>query len=583
MKILRAFSLRGHRSRSRFNRLLPANRSQLGADLLAGMTLAALGIPEVMGYTKIIGTPVVTGLYAMLLPMLAFALFGSSRHLVVSADSATAAMVAAALTALGYAPYSPRYVALTGMAALAVAGMLLLARLFRLGFLADFLSRTVLVGFLSGVGVQVAFGELHGLLGLDPGGQGFLGQLLHVVRAVPQTQVLNLAIALTVLAVIWLFEKTLPRLPGTLLAVMGMILASKLFDFGGQGIALVGTVPGGLPRIGPPEGGWNDYPRILPIAASCFVVILAQSAATARIYALKYRDTFDENTDLLGLALSNAAAGLSGSFVVNGSPTKTAMVDLAGGRTQVAHLTAVAMVLLVLLFLTEPLAALPNAVLAAIVFQIGLKLIDIRGLAAIHRKKPEEFRVALVTAATVVLLGVQEGILLALVLSLLQHVRRSYRPHIAVVMRDATDHWTLQPPVPGRMILPGMVMFWFGADLFYANAAFFDQETRRLVDQSPEPVRWLVIDASAITGLDYSAFQALRELKQDLRRKGVELAVTRIAEEAGMDWEQLELAGLIGKDRIFPSRHQCLRAYAAATGVEFAGGRNDLGEPDSRR
>lgn len=569
LKKLIASSGETHRPVTLFNGLLPLDRSRLGADVLAGITLAALGMPEVMGYTKIIGMPVVTGLYAMLLPMLAFALFGSSRHLVVSADSATAAMVAAALTALSFTPYSPKYIALAELVALAVAGMLLLARLFKLGFLADFLSRTVLVGFLSGVGVQVAFGELHGVLGLERGGHGFIGQLLYIVKGVHQLHWPSLAISLTVLAIIWIFERMAPRLPGALLAVVGMIVASRLFDWRAQGIALVGAVPGGLPRIGLPEVSWHDFADVLPIAASCFVVILAQSAATARAYALKYRDAFDENTDLVGLALANAAAGFSGSFVVNGSPTKTAMVDTAGGRSQIAHLTTVAVVLLVLLFLTGPLADLPDAVLAAIVFQIGLKLIDVRGLAAIHRAKPDEFRVALLTAATVVLVGVREGILLALMLSLLQHVRRSYRPHIAVVMRDEHDQWCLQPPVPGRMILPGMIMFWFGSDLFYANAPFFSKHTRRLVEHSPKPVRWLVIDASAITGLDYSAFQALRELKQDLDKQGVELAVTRIAEEAGADWDILDLTDLIGKDRIFPSRHECLRAYAAETGVEL--------------
>jgi SulP family sulfate permease len=296
---------------NKFDGLRSLKRSRLGADMLAGMTLAAVGIPEVMGYTKIIGTPVVTGLYAMLLPMLLFALFGSSRHLVVSADSATAAMVAAALTALAYAPYSPKYVALAGLVALMVAGMLLLARLFRLGFLADFLSRTVLVGFLSGVGLQVAFGELHGLLGFEKVGNGFFGQLFHVLKALPQTHWPSLSISLTVLAIIWIFEKKAPRLPGALLAVAGLIAASKVFDFGAQGIALVGTVPGGLPRVGLPEVAWHDFTRVLPIAASCFIVILAQSAATARAYALKYREAFDENTDLVGLGLANAAAGLS--------------------------------------------------------------------------------------------------------------------------------------------------------------------------------------------------------------------------------------------------------------------------------
>jgi sulfate permease, SulP family len=541
--------------------LLPLNVARFGPDIMAGITLAALGIPEVMGYTKIIGTPVITGLYTLLLPVVAFALFGSSRHLVVAADSATAAMVAAGLAALAFVPGTPKYVALTSLVGLTAAGILLLARILRLGFLADFLSRTVLVGFLSGVGVQVALGELDSMLGIEKGGHGVVRQLLFTIEHIPQTHLTTLFIALGVLAIIVGFEKLAPRIPGALLAVIGMTAASAFFHWSDAGIQVVGAVPSGLPHLGLPEVTWSDVSRVLPIAISCFIVILAQSAATSRAYALRYRDSFSQNVDLVGLALANVAAGCSSTFVVNGSPTKTAMVDTAGGRSQVSHLTTATVVLLVLLFLTKPLSFLPNAVLSAIVFLIGVKLVDHRGLAEIYRKAPKEFAVALATAATVVFIGVEQGILLAVALSLLQHVRRGYRPHTAVVLQDERDFWRLEEAVPGKMIEPGMVMFWFGSDLFYANAAFFAEEARKLVTESPSPVRWFVIDCSAITGLDFSAGRAVAELQSDLAKAGVVLALTRVQVGHHGDLERLGLVKLIGTNRMFNSRRECLEAY----------------------
>jgi sulfate permease, SulP family len=235
-------------------------------------------------------------------------------------------------------------------------------------------------------------------------------------------------------------------------------------------------------------------------------------------------------------------------------------------------------VLLVLLFLTRPLSFLPNAVLSAIVFLIGIKLVDHRGLAEIHRKKPKEFAVALATAATVVFVGVGQGIFLAVVLSLLQHVRRSYRPHTGVILHDDVDQWRMEEAVPGRMLEPGLVMYWFGSDLFYANAAFFSEQARKLVDESPSPVRWLVIDASAMTGVDFSAGRALAELQQDLAKEGVTLALARIQVKHDGDLERMGLVKLIGANRIFSSRRACLEAYrsecltgATAPAAERAG------------
>jgi MFS superfamily sulfate permease-like transporter len=328
----------------------------------------------------------------------------------------------------------------------------------------------------------------------------------------------------------------------------------------GRGVQVVGAVPGGLPHLGLPHLAYNDIVMVLPISVSCFIVILAQSAATSRAYALKYRDQFNQNVDLIGLSLANAAAGCSSTFVVNGSPTKTAMVDTAGGRSQWSHLTTATVVLTVLLFFTRPLSFLPNAVLAAIVFHIGIKLIDHRGLGEIQRAKPSEFALALVTAATVVIFGVEQGIILAVVLSLLQHVRRSYRPQTGVLVRDA-DHWRIEDPLPVKLAEPGMVIFWFGADLFYANVAFFAEQARMLVHESPTPVRWLTIDATAISGLDFSAGRALAELQQDLAKIGVTLALIVIPGRHQSDLERMGLIELIGANHIFESRHACLAAY----------------------
>jgi high affinity sulfate transporter 1 len=545
--------------------LLPLDKAQLGPDLVAGVTLAALGIPEVMGYTRIIGTPIITGLYTLFLPVLAFAVLGSSRHLVVSADSATAAMVAAALTTLSFTANTSRYIELTSLIALVTAAILLVARILRLGFLADFLSRTVLVGFLTGVGVQVAGGQLHEMLGIEKGGHGFFRQLVFTFRHIGDTQLASLLISLLVLAIIVGFEYLAPRIPGGLIAVVGMTAASAFFRWSEHGIGVVGEVPSGLPHLGIPPLDLKDIIMVLPISFSCFIVILAQSAATSRAYALRYRDEFSQNSDLVGLSVANAIAGCSGTFVVNGSPTKTAMVDTAGGRSQLSHLTTTAVVLMVLLFFTRPLSFLPNTVLAAIVFLVGLKLIDYRGLAAIRRIAPREFLLALITAGTVVIFGVEQGILLAVILSLLMHVRHGYRPHIGVVVRDEGDHWRIDDPAPGKLAEPGMVMFWFGAGLFYANASFFAEQVRKLVQQPPSPVRWLVIDARAVTEMDYSAGQVLKELHQDLSRMGVVLAMIVVRERHLGDLERTGMIDLIGTNRIFESRYECMNAYRSET------------------
>ncbi|MFA5111074.1 MAG: SulP family inorganic anion transporter, partial [Desulfobaccales bacterium] len=409
--------------------ILPVNPSRVPADLVAGLSLAALNIPQAMGYTRIAGTPVITGLYAILIPLALFAVFGSSRHLVVGADSATAAILAAGLAGLAVTG-SSEYVALCGLLALMAAGFLFIARIIGLGFLADFLSRTVLVGFLTGVGVQVSLGEIGGMLGLPKGGQSPVGHLLHALQHLQQTNLYTLATAAAVLAIILGSRIISRKIPGALIAVISAIVVSWAIDLGSHGVATLGAVPSGLPGFGLPRVHLTSdlLMDLLPVAFSIFVVILAQSAATSRAYAACCNEPFSENRDLVGLSLANLGAGLSGAFVVNGSPTATAMVDRAGGHSQLAQITSSLIVLLVVLFLTSPLAYLPRAVLSAVVFLICVDLIDVKGMRRIYRERPWEFWVALITTVTVVLVGVQEGILLAMFLSLVSHTRHGYRP-----------------------------------------------------------------------------------------------------------------------------------------------------------
>jgi SulP family sulfate permease len=544
--------------------LLPLDRSRLAGDVLAGVTLAALGIPEVMGYTKISGTPVVTGLYTLLLPVIAFAVLGASRHLVVAADSATAAILASMLIAI--APLgSPDYVGLTSLTALVVAVMLVLARVFRLGFLADFLSRSALIGFLTGVGVQVAGGELSGLFGLAKEGHDAFTQVVSTIERLGSAHAGTLTVALAVLAVIVACERFAPRIPGALLAVIGAIAASASLDLAARGIATIGAVPSGLPSLALPPLHLAELAQVVACAASCFIVIVAQSAATSRAYAMRYEERFDGNPDLVGLAGANAAAALTGTFVVNGSPTKTEMVDEAGGRSQVAQLAMAAVVLVVLLFLTKPLSFMPNAVLSAIVFLIGVKLVDVRGMRELFRLQRDEFWIALLTAATVVLHSVMAGIGVAVVLSLIDQVRHTYRPRTSVLVPGPAGRWTSLPAAPGHLAAPGVLAYRFEADLFYANASRFAEEVLSLVANAGQPVRAVILDASGIDSVDYSAAKMLLQTRAELARRGVRL--TAVATSEGV-LDDLRRYGLSGADaEPFPTLDAALAAVTGGAGA----------------
>jgi MFS superfamily sulfate permease-like transporter len=537
--------------------------------VVAGLTLAAVAIPEVMGYTSIAQTPIVTGLYTVIVtvivPTILFALIGSSRLLVVGADSATAAILAAGLGGLGIAgltPYSSTWVAWTSFVALVTGALLVGARLLRLGFIGDFLSSSVLIGFLTGVGIQVLTGQLPDMLGISGATGSWLDKQVYLLTHLGSTQLRTLAYAVGTLVIVLALRRWAHRVPGALVVVVLFTAVSAATHASDHGVAVLGAVAGGFPPVGLPQGvGVTDIGTALPIAASCLVLVVAQSAATARSFALKNGERVDVDRDLVGLAAANIGAGLTGAFVVNGSPTKTEIVDEQGGRSQVANLTMAGVVLVVTLWATSLLAPMPKAVLGAIVFLVGWGLVDILGLRTIAKRAPGEFVIALVTAVVVCAIGVEQGIVAAAVLSILQLVSRQYRPSNFVVGVDAEGQPTYRPAEPGLQSQPGLIVFRYDAELFYANANRFADDVEVLVQEAPDPVRWVVLDCSAIEDVDYSAGIALNHLIDYVHAHGAHFAVARADAQLLTTLELMGTLDKFGREHVFGNLGDVFEAY----------------------
>ncbi|HEY5186555.1 MAG TPA: SulP family inorganic anion transporter [Actinomycetes bacterium] len=542
-------------------------RAWLTGDVVAGVTLAAVAIPETMGYTSIAQTPVVTGLYTIIFPTLAFALLGSSRLLVVGADSATAAIMAAGLAGLGVAGLSPNsaeWLAWASLVALVCGGLLVLARLLKLGFLGDFLSASVLIGFLTGVGIQVLTGQIPGMLGIPKGTGNWFHQqwytLTHLVDASGPT----VAYAAGTLIIILGCKRFAPKVPGAVIAVVLSIAVSNALDSSANGVAVIGPVQGGFPPIGLPAGiTWSDIPTVMGIALSCFILIIAQSAATSRSFAMKHEQRVDVNRDIVGLAGANFAAGLSGTFVVNGSPTKTEILDEQRGKTQLANMTMSLVVLVVVLFLTGFLTNMPTAVLASIVFLIGLGLVDLKGLQRIRAARVSEFLIAGLTAVVVFAWGVEQGIILAIVASILELVRRAYSPKDFVLGVDQEGEPTYQKAEPGAESLPGLLVFRFDAELFYANASLFVDDIEGLIAAAPTKVRWLVLDCSAMADIDYSASLNLAGLIKSAHAGGAVFALANVDPSLLTTLTRYGTLEDFDNAHIFPSLRDAVEAFRA--------------------
>jgi MFS superfamily sulfate permease-like transporter len=385
--------------------------------------------------------------------------------------------------------------------------------------------------------------------------------VVQIAKALPHSHLPTVAVSVVVVSLLLVLRRFAPKLPAALIVVVGAIAASMIWHFSDRGIAVIGPVVGGLPHLGFRAVRWNDLPMLLTIAASCAIMIITQSAATARAYGSHDTGPMDENADLAGLSAANAMAGLSGTFVVNGSPTQTAMAVSVGAQSQFAQLVTAGTVAVVLLFLTKPLEYLPRCVLGALVFLIATQLIRPRTLLGIRRESPGEYALALTTAIVVVTVGVEQGILLAMILSLVRIVRHSYHPHTGVMSAASDGSWRLTPVAAGAVTEPGLVLYRFGATLFYANANLFADEIQCLTGDPPSRVRWLIVDAEAITRLDYSAARVLRQLASDLKDRDVAFGFARMPWDLKADFQRHHVMDVISPGMIFNRLHDALDGY----------------------
>ncbi|TQM57985.1 SulP family inorganic anion transporter [Humibacillus xanthopallidus] len=516
-------------------------RQWLRGDLVAGVTVAAIAIPESLGYASIAGLPVQTGLYCALLPAILFALIASTRQLVVGADSATAALVAAGAGAV-VAAGSPTYASTVAVLGLITAAILLLMAIARLGFLADLISQPVLAGFLSGVGVSLIIGKLPGMLGITASGTTW-DKLVATVTNLGHINVTSAALALGVVVSMLFMERVLPKLPAALLAVVVFSVVAALIGAEGRGVSMVGDVPAGLPSLTLPTFDAGELTRLTATAAAIAVVILAQSAAVARSFATKngYRD--NTNQDLYGLAAANTGSALTGGFAINGSPPRTSAGDGAGSRSQLVNITMALVIGIVLLFATGLFEYLPSPVLDGVVFAIGVGLVKVGQLQAVRRTRLFEFGAAMLALVVVAFVGVEQGILLAVLVSLVDRLRRQHQPHDEVLVSDGDVAPRLLGRVQPGTPMDGILVYRFGTGLFFENAAYFDERVRDLVAAATAPVQAVVLDAAAMDDIDFTGTEVLRRQATDFAARGIRVFLAELSTDA----ENIVLRAGLGK------------------------------------
>jgi high affinity sulfate transporter 1 len=540
-------------------------RRYLRPDLVAGITVAALAIPSGMAYAEVAGLSPVAGLYALLLPAVAYALLGTSRQLVVGPEAALALLVASVVAPM--ADGDPgRYAALAAMLALLTGGVYLIAFVARLGWIADYFSRAVLVGYIHGIVVVLVIGQLGKLLGLSIDAADPIPQLVEVAEELDQTSLATLAVGIIAIVSLVLVRRFVPALPAPLVVVVGGIAASGIMGFADHGVATVGDIPAGLPAVEFPSVGLDDLARLAPAAVALFCVGYADGVLTARSFAGRHGQSVRANQEILALGAANAAAGLTQSFVVGASGSRTAVSDQTGGRTQLVGIISATAIALVLLFLTEPVELLPKAVLGAVIVVAALGLVDLDQWRALRAAGTAEVAIASVTMFGVVAVGVLWGLVVAVALSILHATSRSARPHDAVLgwvqrlgrYADASTH-------PSAQITPAVVVYRLDDRLFFANAAYVRARILEALNGATTRTRWLVFDAEGVSIVDSTGTEMLEQLIDQLATMGIELAVAR-AKQPLLD--ALEAAGLtdrIGAANLYPNVEAAVLSCAQRT------------------
>ncbi|MGH3365276.1 MAG: SulP family inorganic anion transporter [Nocardioidaceae bacterium] len=520
-------------------------------DILAGLTVAALALPAGMAYAEVAGLSPVSGLYALLLPTVLYTFLGSSRQLIVGPEGSISALVGAAMIPLAVTG-SEKASELSAMLALLVGACFLLAWVARLGWLADYFSRPVLVGYIHGVTVVLVCGQLGKLLGIEIDATEPIGQVVEAIQDLGDVSGTTLLVSMGALGALVGARHFLPRIPASLIVVLASILVSWAIDFADHGVAVIGSIPSGLPSVTIPDQPLADVVDLLPAALGIFLVSFADGILTARTFAGKRRQHIRANQELLAFAGMNAAAGVTQSLPVGASGSRTTVNDQMGARTQIAGLVAAGAIALVLLFLTEPMSYLPTAVLGAVIVSAAIGLVDRGAWSALRQVSRFEFGVAAATLIGVIAVGVLKALIIAVGLSIIDVVRRSAQPQDAVLgWVDRLGRYGNVELHPSARIARGVVIYRLDDRLFFANAHYVTGRIREALRGAPDAPRWLVFDAEAVAHIDATGIGALRKLAVELRRDGLNLVVARMKPQVHEQLVAGRVAHLIGDDCFF--------------------------------
>jgi high affinity sulfate transporter 1 len=560
------------RTRPRLRLIFPSltddPRKYLSSDIVAGIALVAILIPQGMAYAEIVGLPPVAGLYATMLPIVGYALLGSSRQLVVGPDSSASALAASVLVPFAIVDPSDRAM-LAAALAIMVGLVCLAAGLLRLGFIADFLSRPVLTGYINGLAVTIVVSQLPKILGFPVPADRLVQELLYTIQHLSETNLWSLALGILCLAIILGFGRYLPQVPGVLVAVVVAMVLSVVLDLGANGVVLTGDVPSGLPALSVPRPGFDQIVLLIPGALGLALVSLGDTIATSRSFAIKNGYQVDADRDLLGLGAAQVAAGLAGGFAISASASRTAVAEASGGRTQVANLVAAGAVALVLIFLAPVLSVLPKPALGAVVLAAAIGLFDVGSLRRYYLERRIEFWVAIATMIAVALVDPLAGLILAIAISLVDVLRQVTQPGTAILGRlPESGSWQNVRRYPAAVTQRGLIIYRVEAPLFFANAERIRAEIEAIVRANAGSVEWVVFDAEAMTDLDISAAQVLAELDDSLEAMGVTFC---LAEPNGRVVEMLRRTGLLrdfGRLRVFATLDAAVEAYSRRAEAE---------------
>jgi len=559
--------------------LSPFHREWLAKDIVAGVVLTTLLVPQGMAYAELAGLPPITGLYTSIMCLLGYAVFGPSRILVLGPDSSLGPMIAATILPLIAAQGDEkRAIALASMLAILVAVIMIVASVAKLGFIADLISKPTMIGYMNGLALTILVGQLPKLFGFKVEADGLIPEFTGFVKGLANGEAVaaSAVVGIAGIVLILVLQRWLPKVPAVLIMVVLAIAATSVFSLASHGVSLVGVLPKGFPPLTIPDVGLSDIGPLFAGALGIALVSLADTISTASAFAARTGQEIDGNGEMIGIGAANLAAGLFQGFPVSTSGSRTAVAERSGSKTQLTGVTGAVLIILMIVLVPGLFRNLPNPALAAVVITAALSLADIPGTVRLWRQRKAEFLLSIAAFLGVALLGVLPGIAIAVGLSILNVFRRAWWPYDTVLGRvEGLRGYHDTRSYPGASQLPGLVIYRFDAPLFFANAKTFRDEIRRFAAAQPPP-RWIVIAAEPVTDVDTTASDVLEDLDEALNAQGISLVFAELKDPVRRKIERYGLTRTIDPRHFFPTVGAAVAAFRRETGADWPAG---TGEP----